>query len=185
MDSFKKVAQDLLDEVTGMLSLADDAAYTSMVNNLLAAKNVVVAGEGRSRYVTAAFARGLSRLGRMVTVHGEAVGRRATRGDLLVVASLHGARGPLTVLAEAARKRGTLVCAFVGESSSVLASHAHSVIPIAHQTRTPFEVIAGAGAMGLLAFDEALMLYLDVVLLAVQKVLGIDARDVAEAAREE
>jgi len=174
MEPFNKVAQELLDEITGMLSMVDPAVYTSLVNNLLSAQNVVVAGDGRSRYVMGTFARRLSRLGRMVTVHGEAVGKKASKGDLLIVASLHGARGTLTALAEGAGKRGALVYTLVGATSSVLASHADYVISIAPQTRTPFESIGGAGRAGTLAFDEAAMVYLDAVLVSLQEVLGID-----------
>jgi D-arabinose 5-phosphate isomerase GutQ len=180
MEAFKTVAQQLLDEVAGMLSVVDPAVYTSLVNNLLSAKNVVVAGDGRSRYVMGTFAGRLSRLGRMVAVHGEAVGRGAGRGDLLLAASLDGARGPVTTLAESARRKGARVYVFVGETSCVLGSHADYVIPIAHQTRTPFEVIAGAGHAGRLAFDEAVMIYLDAVLLALQEVLGIEPDSGAE-----
>ncbi len=185
MQPFNKIAQGLLDEVTGMLSVVDPAVYTSLVNNLLSAKNVVVAGEGRSRYVTGTFVRRLSRLGRTVTMHGEAVGRNAGRGDVVLVASLRGGRGALVGLAEAARKRGALVYAFVGETSCVLASHADYVVAIAPQTRTPFETIAGAGRVSLVAFDEALMIYLDVVISALQDVLDIDTEDLAEAAGED
>lgn len=178
MDSFKKIAQELLDEITGMLSLVDEGAHTSLVNNLLSAGNVVVAGEGRGRYVMGTFVQRLSRLGRMVTMHGEAVGRSAAKGDLLLVASLGGGRGPLVTLAETARKEGALVYTFVGETSCILATHADHVIPIAPETRTPFESIAGAGRVSVLAFDEALMLYLDTVLIALHEVLGLDPRTV-------
>jgi 6-phospho-3-hexuloisomerase len=185
MDPFNKVAQELLDEITGMLSVADAAAYTSLVNNLLSAGNVVVAGDGRSRYVMGTFARRLSQLGRMVSVYGEAAGRSAGKGDLLLAASLVGRRGALTALAESARKQGARVYAFVGEVSSILASHADHVIAIVPQTRTPFESIAGTGRASLLAFDEAVMLYLDAVLLALQELLGIDRETLAEQAGEE
>jgi len=174
MESFRKVAQELLDEITGMLSMVDPSTYTVIVNDLLSAKNVVVAGEGRSRYVMGTFARRLSLLGRAVTVHGEAVGRPASRGDLLIVGSLHGRRGTLSTLAESARKRGALVVAFVGETSCILASHADHVVAIASQTRTPFESIGGGGRASSLVFDEAMMLYLDAILIALQQILGID-----------
>ena len=174
MDPFNKVAQELLDEITGMLAMTDPAVYTTLVNNLLSAANVVVAGEGRSRYVMGTFARRFSRLGRMVTMHGEAVGRKAAKGDLLIVASMHGGRGSLTTLAESARKDGSLVYAFVGETSCILASHADWAVAIAPQTRTPFESIAGVGRASSLAFDEAMMIYLDAVLIGLQQVLGID-----------
>ncbi|HUW56447.1 MAG TPA: SIS domain-containing protein [Planctomycetota bacterium] len=185
MEPFNKIAQELLDEITGMLSVVEAGTYTSLVNNLLSAKNVVVTGEGRGRYVMGTFARRLSRLGRMVTMQGEAVGRNAGRGDVVLAASLKGERGPLPALAEVARKRGALVYAFVGEASCILASHADYVVTIAPQTRTPFETIAGAGRISTLAFDEALMIYLDVVVTALQDVLGLDAGDVAEAAGED
>jgi len=185
MEPFKKTAQELLDEITGMLSVVENGAYTSLVNSVLAAKNVVVAGDGRSRYIVGAFAHRLSRLGRMVTVHGEAAGRSAGRGDVLVAVSLRGGRGPLTALAEAAAKHGALVYAFVGEASSVLASCATHVVAISPQTRTPFEVIAGAGRTSLLAFDEAVTIYLDAVLLGIEQVLGIDTETAAGAAGEE
>lgn len=181
MEPFKKVAQELLNEITGMLSVVNAGSYASLVNDVLAAKNVLVCGDGRSRYVMGTFARRLSGLGRLVGMHGEVVGRPAARGDLVLAASLKGQRGPLSTLAESARQKGARVYAFVGETSSILASHADHVVAITPQTRTPFESIAGAGRASLLAFDEALMIYLDTVLLAVQEVLGID-RDAAEAA---
>ena len=177
MEPFNKIAQELLDEVTGMLSVVDPGVYTSLVNNLLSAKNVLATGEGRSRYVMGTFARRLSGLGRMVSMQGEAVGRSAGKGDVVLAASLHGGRGALVGLAEAARKRGALVYAFVGETSCVLASHADYVVAIAPQKRTPFETIAGAGRVRLVAFDEALMIYLDAVVTALQQVLNIDAEE--------
>jgi len=174
MEPFNKVAQELLDEITGMLSMVDAAVYTSLVDDLLGAKNVVVAGDGRSRYVMGTFARRLSRMGRTVTMQGEAVGRQAVKGDLLVVASLRGARGTLSALAEGARRRGARVYAIVGAPSAVLASHADHVISIAPQTRTPFDAIGGSVRVGALPFDEAVMIYLDSLLVALQQVLGID-----------
>jgi len=185
VEPFKKLAQELLDEVTGMLAMTDVGVYTQLVNDLLAARNVVVAGEGRSRYVMGTFAQRLSRLGRMVTVHGEAVGREAGKGDVLLAASLRGRRGPLTTLVEATRKRGALVYTLVGEANCILASHADYVVSIAPQTRTPFEVIAGGGRGSLLAFDEAIMVYLDAVLIALTDVLGIDSKTLGQEAGED
>jgi D-arabinose 5-phosphate isomerase GutQ len=184
MEPFSKVAQELLDEITGMLSMADPETYTSLVNNVLSAKSVVVAGDGRSRCVMGTFARRLSQMGRMVSVEGESAERTPARGDLLLVASLVGARGTLTALAESARSQGARVCAFVGEISSILASHADYVVAIAPQTRTPFESIAGAGRASLLAFDEALMIYLDAVLLSLQEVLHIDHAALGDRPRQ-
>jgi 6-phospho-3-hexuloisomerase len=180
MEPLKRLAQELLDEITGMLSTADNGVYTSFVNNLLTANHVVVAGDGRARWVLGTFVRRMSRLGRSVTLHGESVSRAAGKGDLLIVASLKGARGPLTVLAESARKRGARVYAFVGETSSVLASTADGIIPLAPQTRTPFDSISGGGRASLLAFDEALMIYLDSVVLSTQDILRV-ATDETEA----
>ena len=185
MEPFNRTAQKLLDEITGMLSVVDAGTYTSLVTNLLSAANVVVTGDGRSRYVMGTFARRLSRLGRTVTMHGEAVGQSAGKGDVVLLASLRGGRGAVVGLAESARKRGALVYAFVGEASCILASHADHVVTIAPQTRTPFETIAGAGRISTLAFDEALMMYLDVVVTALQDVLDIDTEDIVEAAGEE
>jgi|GEM_PF-3646546 6-phospho-3-hexuloisomerase len=179
MEPFSKVAQELLDEITGMLTMVDPGTYTSLVNHLLSAKSVVVAGDGRSRYVMGTFARRLSQMGRTVSVEGESAERSAGRGDILLVASLTGERGALTGLAESARRAGARVCAFVGEISSVLSSHADYVVAIAPQTRTPFESIAGAGRASALAFDEALMIYLDAVLLSLEEVLHAD-RDTIE-----
>ncbi len=173
MDSFKRFAQDLLDEITGMLSAADVNTFTSLVNCALAARYIEVAGEGRARYVAAAFVRKLSGLGRAVALHGEAVSRPAGKGDLVIIVSFKGARGPLTSLADAARKRGARVYVLVGESSSVLAASADGVIPISPQSRTPFEAIAGGGRASRLAFDEALLVYLDSVILAMQEMLRV------------
>ena len=183
MEPFSTVAQELLDEITGMLSMVDPGTYTSLVNNLLSARNVVVAGDGRGRYVMGTFARRLGQMGRMVSLEGESAERPPGRGDLLLVASRTGERGALTGLAESARKEGARVCAFVAEISSLLASHADYVVAIAPQTRTPFESIGGAGDAGLLAFDEALMIYLDAVLLALQKLLPPDRRSFDEGTR--
>jgi D-arabinose 5-phosphate isomerase GutQ len=180
MESFKKVAQELLDEMTGMLSVADEKVFTSLVNDLLASKHIVASGSGRSRYVLGTFVRRVSRIGRKAALEGEAVAGRASRGDVLLGARGAGERGPVTALAEQARKRGARVYTFVGETSSLLASHGDYVIPLAPQTRTPFETITNAGRASHLAFDEALLLYLDAALIALQEVMSIDAKLLAD-----
>ena len=104
---------------------------------------------------------------------------------MLLAASLRGRPGPLATLVETTRKRGALVYAFVGETNCILASHADYVVPIAPHTRTPFDVIAGSGRGSLLAFDEAVMIYLDAVLIALGDVLGIDPQTLADRAGDD
>jgi 6-phospho-3-hexuloisomerase len=184
MEAFKKIAQQLLDETTGMLSVVEPRDFEMFVDELLRASNVVVTGDGRSRFVLAAFARRLSRVGRLISVHGDAGGRPARRGDVLVAASVTGARGPVVAAVEAAQKRGARICSFVGEASSILASHSNHVVVLSPQTRTPFAV-ASAAQTSLLPFDEALMFFLDATLIAVQTLLKLDPETVAEQAKEE
>ncbi len=179
MEPFKKLAQELLDEITGMLSVADAGAFTSLVDGVLAAKHVVVAGDGRCRFVGGAFVRKLTRMGRSASLQGDASCRAAGKGDILIVATLDGGRGGLTALADSARRRGARVFAVVGEPSSVVAASADAVIALTPQIRTPFESISGGGRASRLAFDDAVMLYLDAVILALQDALrsGPDEKD--------
>ncbi len=70
MESFKTLAQELLNEITGMLSIVEASTFNALVNGLLAARHVSVAGDGRARYVAAAFVRRLTVLGRSASLVG-------------------------------------------------------------------------------------------------------------------
>ena len=184
MEPFNKVAQELLDEMTATLSMQDTTVYKSLVNHLLSAGNIAVAGMGRTNYVMGAFARRLAQLGRKVSVLGEAAYKRPGKGDVVVVGGLQGSRGPVTVFAESARDHGATVYAIVGEQSSILASVANYVIPLAQHTKTPFGSVGAGERSNLFTFDETAMLYLDVAVRGLQEVLGISPEVLAKEVKE-
>lgn len=185
MEPFKSAAQQLLNEVTGTLSTVDQGEFQSLVNDLLSAPAIVVAGEGRSAFILQAFARRLALLGRKVSVQGEAVARRAQKGDLLIAAGYGRGRNLVCALAEQARKRGVKVFALVAEPSAVLASHADRTITLAPSARTPFSMVQNPAQASLLTFDEALLILLDVVLVTLHDLLKVDPETVAEHVEED
>ena len=80
-----------------------------MVEEILKANRVFVAGAGRSGFAARGFANRLSHLGFDVSFVGEPTTPPIKAGDLLVIGSGSGTTGSLVKMAETAKKQGAAI----------------------------------------------------------------------------
>jgi 6-phospho-3-hexuloisomerase len=164
----------VLAEIQGVLRKVDEADIERLVDRLLAAPRVFVAGEGRSGLMAKAFAMRLMHLGLVVYASGETITPSVGEGDLVVVVSGSGTTGGAVRLAESAGKAGASVFAVTTDPSSPLAGLAADslVLPAATKYRRADEAPTIQPLSSL--FDQATHIALDVVGLAVARRRGVD-----------
>lgn len=94
----------ILDELDNTLSQVSDDAAHAFLAKVENAKNIFVAGKGRSGFVANGFAMRLNQLGKSTHVIGESTTPSIAEGDLFIVISGSGSTEHLRLLAEKAKK---------------------------------------------------------------------------------
>ncbi|MBO7747172.1 6-phospho-3-hexuloisomerase [Paenibacillus sp. MWE-103] len=164
-------AADMLGELTEALTGIAEERTESFAALLLGARRVFVAGAGRSGLMMRAFAMRLMHLG----LNAHVVGDTATPGlradDVLVVGSGSGETGSLAAMAEQAKRLGAAVALVTASSASRIGRSADEVVRIPGATNAEREA-PSVQPMGSL-FEQALLLYLDALVLRLMERLAI------------
>ncbi|UCH33464.1 MAG: SIS domain-containing protein [Armatimonadota bacterium] len=155
--------QQILDEVRQALAGIDERQQQAFVEALATAPRVFVTGRGRSGLVAAAFAARLAQLGTQVYFVGEPTTPAITPGALLVACSGSGRTRGTLLHAEQARAAGAEVWTVTQASSSPLATAGSHTVVIP---------VASSDQPGASAFEQALLLFLDSVVLGLMAALG-------------
>jgi 6-phospho-3-hexuloisomerase len=160
MEDSKK---QIVDEVRQALAAIDAGQERTFVEALAAASQVFVTGQGRSGLIAAAFAARLAQLGKQVHIVGEPTTPAITPGAVLVACSGSGRTRSTLIHGEQARTAGAEVWTITQAPSSPLATAgSHTVaIPVASSVQP-----------GASAFEQALLLFLDSVVLGLMTALG-------------
>jgi len=106
-----------------------------MVEEILKANRVFVAGAGRSGFAARGFANRLSHLGFDVSFVGEPTTPPIKAGDLLVIGSGSGTTGSLVKMAETAKKQGAAIATVTIAPKNTIGSMADAIIVIPGTTR--------------------------------------------------
>lgn len=140
--------------------------------SLLEARRVFVYGLGRSGLVARAFAMRMVQMGRDATIVGDTTTPAIRKGDLLVVCSRTGRSPILHHAVRLGHRVGAKVVTVVGNRGTPLARDADEVV------RLPMEAARKETAqpMGSL-FEQALLLYLDMVVIRLMAALEKTAED--------
>jgi 6-phospho-3-hexuloisomerase len=164
----------VLTEIGGVASKVDRDQLTALVDLVVAAPRVFVAGEGRSGLMGKAFAMRLMHLGLTVYAMGETITPAVHAGDLVIVISGSGTTSGAVRVAETARKAGAAVHAVTTDPTSSLAeaSDALLVLPAATKYRRVDEAPTIQPLSSL--FDQITHIALDVACLEVARRRGID-----------
>lgn len=164
----------VLAEIQGVAEKVDRDQLGGLVDRLLAARRVFVAGEGRSGLMGKAFAMRLMHLGLTVYAMGETITPAVAKGDLVVAISGSGTTSGTVRAAEGAVKAGAVVHAVTTDSASPLASLADAVLvlPAATKYRKSGEAPTIQPLSSL--FDQLTHIALDVVCLDVARRGSID-----------
>jgi 6-phospho-3-hexuloisomerase len=164
----------VLSEITGVADKVDRDHIGALVDRLVRAPRVFVAGEGRSGLMGKAFAMRLMHLGLTVYAMGETITPAVGDGDLVVVISGSGTTGGAVRTAESARGAGAGVHAVTTDPASPLGEIADAalVLPAATKYRKADEAPTIQPLSSL--FDQMTHIALDVVCLGVARRREVD-----------
>ena len=168
------VVRARLDGIGTLLEDMDADAAERLMQMLLKAKRIFVAGKGRSGYIAQCFAMRLMQMGFDVHVPGEATCSRIKRGDLLVAVSCSGTTMSTVQMARTARQVKAQVVAVTALPDSVLAESADHVVvvPVTGKiVKKRYRYVLGPYNNTL--FEQALLLYFDAMVYSILERKGI------------
>ncbi len=167
---FGDAAKRILGEVGGVLALVDSGAVERLLDAVGSARRVYVAGEGRSGLVARTFAMRLVHLGLTAYACGETITPAIGDGDLCVACSGSGETPITRHRAEQSRRVGARVAAIVAAPGTPLGREADiEVVLPAPSKRSPG---VRSQQFGATLFEQALLLFLDAVVLLLQERRG-------------
>jgi 6-phospho-3-hexuloisomerase len=173
----KKTINQILDEMSRTLAQVPPEGLNRLVEAIVKAGRIYVAGGGRSGLMARAFAMRLMHLGLATYVVGETTTPSIRSGDLLVACSASGETQVTVLVSQVAQTAGARVFAITATPDSPMARLANETIVIAAPTKhTPPGVGASVQYGGSL-FEQALLLLLDAVSSEIGRRLGTPAQE--------
>lgn len=132
--TFAEVAKDALAELAEVFERFPDAAAASLVEEIAAARRIVVFGCGREGLQMSGLAMRLFHMGRDVSVWGDMTMPPVGPGDLLFVSAGPGYLATAEVLVELARKSGARTALVTAQANGRLTKCVDVVVVIPAQT---------------------------------------------------
>lgn len=167
---------DVLGELELTLNAISPDEAAGLIDLIVEAGRIVVAGVGRSGLATRAFAMRLRHLGLEAYVAGETVTPNFTANDLLIAGSGSGETAGLVAIANRAKSLGGRVAlvSIFPQSSLGRLSDLTVRIPAASPKTTGAEAVASVQPMGAL-FEQSLLVFFDLLVLDLMARKGIDS----------
>lgn len=163
---------DILSEVTEVVQQIDRDAVDLLIDGLVKAEKVFVFGQGRTGYITRAFAVRLMHLGLTVHVVGDASTPPITAKDLCLVNSGTGETRFSWHVAETAHEAGATVATITAHPEARIGEMADIVLCVPAPTKgEAFGPSASRQPAGTL-YEQALYLLLDAMVLALMRRVG-------------
>lgn len=164
----------IIDELTPAVASIQEADMARLLEAILSAKTVFIAGAGRTGLAGKAFCMRLMHMGIDACVLGETVTSNYTPEDLLIVGSGSGETGSLLTYATKAKAIGGNICAVTIKPDSTLGKLADFTIqmPGAVKDRSQGEGYPTIQPMGSL-FEQALGLFYDAMILGIMARKGL------------
>lgn len=117
----------ILDELTQSSALIEDDGFEELLDEIVSAKRIFLAGSGRSGLVIRAFANRLMHLGLNVNVVGDVTTTFACEDDLLIIGSGSGETQSLIAMSQKARKNNLRIAILTMAPGSTIARLANTV----------------------------------------------------------
>lgn len=166
----REALDTILREVSRVLSHVSPAAVERLLEAVLSARRIYVAGEGRSGLVARTFAMRLVHLGLTAYVCSETITPAIEAGDLCVACSGSG-ETPITChRAELSKRVGATIAAVVAAPGTPLGANAHIEVILPAPAKGARK--APSVQFGATLFEQALLLFLDAVVLLLQERRG-------------
>ncbi|MEM1506078.1 6-phospho-3-hexuloisomerase [Domibacillus sp. 8LH] len=166
---------EILNELQRTAALMNGDQTEQLVNGILEAKKVLVAGAGRSGFMAKSFAMRMMHMGLDPYVVGETVTPNLEDGDIFIVGSGSGETKSLVAMAEKAKSIGAFVAAITIAPNSTIGNLADIVVEIPAQTKsgedTGNKSIQPMGSL----FEQSLLLTYDSVILRLMERKGMNS----------
>jgi len=166
---------EILDELSRAADLLSDEQAEQLVNQLLEAKKVFVAGAGRSGFMGKSFVMRMMHMGIDAYVVGETVTANLQEEDILIIASGSGETKSLVSMAEKAKSIGGTVIAVTINPESTIGQLADLVVKMPgspkDQSTSDYKTIQPMGSL----FEQTLLLFFDAVILRFMEKKGLDS----------
>lgn len=165
----------VLQELHAVLAAVDPKATQELYRRVRSARRVFAAGMGRSGLVAKAFSQRLAHLGVDARAYDEITLPRIGRGDLLVVASGSGETPSTLLKARLAREAGARVALVTARPRSSIGRLARPVVHIPAPSRIwRDQALVGSVQPGRSLFEQALLVYLDALVLRLMEEEGLE-----------
>jgi len=162
----------ILNEIDGVLSQVDEEAVRELVDEICKARRVFVFGQGRSGYVTRAFAVRLMHLGIDAYVVGDTTTPSITSADLCLINSGTGeTRFSYHVVVEA-REAGAKTATITAHPEARIGQFADIVVKLPAPTRGEKPGEVGSRQLPGSLFEQAMFVLLDAVVLFLMERFG-------------
>lgn len=125
-----EIIQQILKEIDTTLSSLNQEELDQLIDKIVEANRIFVAGSGRSLMMIRGLAMRLMHTGFTAYVVGETVTPAIESGDLLIIASGSGTTGTLTVNAEKAKDAGADLALITTNRDSTIGNKADYVVEV-------------------------------------------------------
>jgi len=164
-----------MDEVAGVLARVNPEEVERLVEAIIRAKRLFLAGRGRSGHMMSAFAIRLTHLDLHCHVVGESTTPSLQPGDVLLVGSGSGETVTAVLTAEKARDNGGTLAVITARPESLLGRMADLIVvlpaPVREESSVhPVETIQPMASL----FEQSLLLLLDAIILMLKGRLRAD-----------
>ncbi|MFV2047142.1 6-phospho-3-hexuloisomerase [Metabacillus sp. YM-086] len=164
----------ILNELQQSSSLILDEDAEKLVNGILEAKKVFVAGAGRSGFMGKSFAMRMMHMGIDAYVLGETTTPNFEKNDILIIGSGSGETKSLVSMAEKAHNIGGKIAAVTIFPESTIGQLANYTIKMPgspkDQSEGEYQTIQPMGSL----FEQTLLLFYDAIILRFMEKKGYD-----------
>ncbi|RST76482.1 6-phospho-3-hexuloisomerase [Siminovitchia acidinfaciens] len=166
---------EIIEELQRTASLMLDDEAEKLVNRIIEAKKVFVAGAGRSGLMAKSFAMRMMHMGIDAYVVGETITPNLEKDDILIVGSGSGETKSLVSMAEKAKDIGATIALITIAPDSTIGRLADVAIKIPAQVKSETEsenrTIQPMGSL----FEQSLLVFFDAVILRFMDKKGLDS----------
>lgn len=170
----KGYTDEILAELKRTLVLINDEDAEKVVEGILRAKKIFVAGGGRSGFMAKAFVMRMMHVGLDAYVVGETVTPNLEPSDIFIVGSGSGETGSLAAMTKKAKSIGATVVAVTINPDSTIGKLADIQIEIPAQAKAEGTSGKSIQPMGSL-FEQSLLLFYDAVILRFMNKKGLNS----------
>lgn len=169
-------AEVMIEELRRTIRLLSDDAIEQLIEQIVQAQKVFVAGAGRSGLVMRAFAMRLMHMGLEAYVVGETVTPGLSSNDLLIIGSGSGETKSLAAMAAKAKSLNASIASTTINPNSTIGQLSDVVIQVTASAKdasnTGSTTIQPMGSL----FEQSILLVFDAVILRLMDRQGIDGK---------